>query len=100
MRKAVEVKPDILGLSGLLTVATDGMKATIDAVRDAGGEIGSVPIIIGGGIVGRADLLLDRRRPLGRRRLARRPAHPRGHRRGTRLTSASDGPRPERQSTA
>ncbi len=51
VRKALELKPDILGLSGLLTVATDGMKATITAVRDAGGELGSLPIIIGGGIV-------------------------------------------------
>ena len=51
VRKAVELKPDILGLSGLLTVATDGMKATITAVRDTGSEIGSLPIIIGGGIV-------------------------------------------------
>jgi methanogenic corrinoid protein MtbC1 len=51
VRKAAELKPDILGLSGLLTVATDGMKATITAVRDAGGRIGSLPIIIGGGIV-------------------------------------------------
>ena len=50
VRKVVELKPDILGLSGLLTVATDGMKATIDAVR-AGGELAGLPIIIGGGIV-------------------------------------------------
>ena len=39
VRKAVELQPDIVGLSGLLTVATDGMKATVDAVR--GGEAGS-----------------------------------------------------------
>jgi methanogenic corrinoid protein MtbC1 len=51
VRKAVEVKPDIIGLSGLLTVATDGMKATIDAVRGAGGRVAGLPIIIGGGIV-------------------------------------------------
>jgi methylmalonyl-CoA mutase cobalamin-binding domain/chain len=51
VRRAVELRPDILGLSGLLTVATEGMKATIEAVREAGGEIGSLPIIIGGGIV-------------------------------------------------
>jgi methanogenic corrinoid protein MtbC1 len=50
VRKVAELKPDILGLSGLLTVATDGMKATIDAVR-AGGELAGLPIIIGGGIV-------------------------------------------------
>jgi methanogenic corrinoid protein MtbC1 len=50
VRNVAELKPDILGLSGLLTVATDGMKATIDAVR-SGGELASLPIIIGGGIV-------------------------------------------------
>ena len=50
VRKVAELKPDILGLSGLLTVATDGMKATIDAVR-AGGGLAGLPIIIGGGIV-------------------------------------------------
>jgi methanogenic corrinoid protein MtbC1 len=50
VRKVAELKPDILGLSGLLTVATDGMKATIDAVR-AAGELAGLPIIIGGGIV-------------------------------------------------
>jgi methanogenic corrinoid protein MtbC1 len=51
VRKAIELRPDILGLSGLLTVATEGMKATIGAVREAGGPMGSLPIIIGGGIV-------------------------------------------------
>ena len=40
MRKAVELQPDIVGLSGLLTVATDGMKATIDAVRAGEAIIG------------------------------------------------------------
>jgi len=51
-RKAVEVKPDIVGLSGLLTVATDGMRATIQAIRDAEKQIGRrLPVIIGGGIV-------------------------------------------------
>jgi methanogenic corrinoid protein MtbC1 len=51
VRKALEVRPDIIGLSGLLTVATGGMKATIEAVRNAGDEVAGVPIIIGGGIV-------------------------------------------------
>ena len=51
-RKAVELKPDIVGLSGLLTVATDGMKATVQAVRDGEKQIGRrLPVIIGGGIV-------------------------------------------------
>ena len=51
-RRAVELKPDIVGLSGLLTVATDGMKATVQAVRDGEEQIGRrLPVIIGGGIV-------------------------------------------------
>ena len=50
VRKAIEVQPDVLGLSGLLTVATGGMKATVSAVRDAGDRIRALPIIIGGGI--------------------------------------------------
>ncbi len=51
-RKAVELQPDILGLSGLLTVATDGMKATIDAVREDEAATGRrLPVIIGGGLV-------------------------------------------------
>ena len=49
--KAVELQPDILGLSGLLTAAAEGMKATVAAVRDADDRIGALPIIIGGGIV-------------------------------------------------
>jgi methylmalonyl-CoA mutase cobalamin-binding domain/chain len=52
VRKAVELRADIIGLSGLLTVATDGMKVTIDAVHAAEDELGRrVPVIIGGGIV-------------------------------------------------
>lgn len=52
VRRAVELQPDIIGLSGLLTVATDGMKATVAAVRDREHELGrKVPVIIGGGIV-------------------------------------------------
>ena len=51
VRKAVELQPDVLGLSGLLTAAAEGMRATVAAVRDAGDRIGALPIIIGGGIV-------------------------------------------------
>ena len=51
-RKALELKPDIVGLSGLLTVATEGMKATVQAVRDGEKQAGRhLPVIIGGGIV-------------------------------------------------
>ena len=52
VRKAEELRPDIIGLSGLLTVATDGMKATVDAVHGAEKRLGRrMPVIIGGGIV-------------------------------------------------
>jgi len=51
-RRARELRPDIVGLSGLLTVATEGMKATIIELRKSAAEMGrDVPIIIGGGIV-------------------------------------------------
>ena len=46
------IRPDIVGLSGLLTVATAGMKETVEALRLVAGEIGrDVPVVIGGGIV-------------------------------------------------
>ena len=51
VRRAAEIRPDIIGLSGLLTVATDGMKSTVDAVHAAEGGTSRVPVIIGGGIV-------------------------------------------------
>jgi methylmalonyl-CoA mutase cobalamin-binding domain/chain len=51
VRRAGELRPDVIGLSGLLSVATDGMKTTIDAVRAAEEDLGRVPVIIGGGIV-------------------------------------------------
>ena len=51
VRRAAELRPDIIGLSGLLTVATDGMKSTVDAVHAAEGGTSRVPVIIGGGIV-------------------------------------------------
>ena len=86
-RKAVELQPDIVGLSGLLTVATDGMKATVAARPRRRGRDRPPP-------AGhhrrrhrrRTDARLDRRRPVGQRRIAGRAAHPRGDRRGPRLT--------------
>jgi methylmalonyl-CoA mutase cobalamin-binding domain/chain len=51
-RQARELRPDIVGLSGLLTVATEGMKATVTELRAASAEMGrELPVIIGGGIV-------------------------------------------------
>jgi methylmalonyl-CoA mutase cobalamin-binding domain/chain len=51
-RQVERLRPDIVGLSGLLTIATAGMKDTVEAVRAASTEMGrDVPVIIGGGIV-------------------------------------------------
>ncbi len=45
--KVKEVGPDIVGMSGVLTLALDSMKATVEALREAGLRDG-VKIIIGG----------------------------------------------------
>jgi methanogenic corrinoid protein MtbC1 len=50
-RRAIELRPDIVGLSGLLTSATAGIKATIDELRAAPEIPRALPIIIGGGAV-------------------------------------------------
>ena len=92
VRKAVEVKPDILGLSGLLTVATEGMKATIDAVRSSGAEDRRPADHHRRRHRRRTDLLPVRRRPVGERRLPRRAAHPRGDRSRARLTAGLTRP--------
>ena len=42
-----ETKPDVVGLSGLLTLAFDSMKLTVDAIKEAGLR-DSVKIMIGG----------------------------------------------------
>lgn len=47
--QAVQVNPDIIGLSGLLTSSYDAMRETIKLFRDSGdSHLSSVPIIIGG----------------------------------------------------
>lgn len=47
--QAVQLKPDIIGLSGLLTISYDAMRETIRLIRSAGDSyLSSVPIIIGG----------------------------------------------------
>ncbi len=48
--KVKEVKPDIVGMSGLLTLASDSMKATIDSLKKDGLRE-SVMIVIGGNLV-------------------------------------------------
>jgi methanogenic corrinoid protein MtbC1 len=45
--KVKEVNPDIIGLSGVLTLALDSMKETVDALTEAGLR-SSVKVIIGG----------------------------------------------------
>ena len=50
--KAVEVKPDIIGLSGLITASFESMKNTVTALRaHAKAHNLSFPIIIGGGMI-------------------------------------------------
>ena len=52
LEEALRIKPDIIALSGLLTISYDSMKTTVQQVRhhpDQG--LDAVPIIIGGGTV-------------------------------------------------
>lgn len=47
--EAIQVRPDIIGLSGLLTSSFDAMRETINMIRSSGEkEISKLPIIIGG----------------------------------------------------
>lgn len=48
--KIQEVKPDIVGMSGFLTMAFDQMKRTVDAIKEAGLR-DQVKIMIGGAIM-------------------------------------------------
>ncbi|HBY06632.1 MAG TPA: hypothetical protein DEH22_02140 [Chloroflexi bacterium] len=49
LHKATMLRPQVIGLSGLLTLAFDSMKETIDLIRTAGDDaIATTPIIIGG----------------------------------------------------
>lgn len=47
VEKVKEVKPNIVGMSGVLTLALDSMKKTVDALQEAGLHDG-IKIIIGG----------------------------------------------------
>lgn len=50
--RAVEVRPDFVGLSGLITASFETMKETVKALRQAEREHGlSFTVIIGGGMV-------------------------------------------------
>ncbi len=47
--KALKIKPDVIGISGLVTSSYDSMKETITLLRTTGEiDLASVPIIIGG----------------------------------------------------
>jgi 5-methyltetrahydrofolate--homocysteine methyltransferase len=45
-----EIKPEVVGLSGFLTLAFDQMKLTVEAIKEAGLR-DSVKIMIGGAIM-------------------------------------------------
>jgi methanogenic corrinoid protein MtbC1 len=50
--KAVEIKPDVVGLSGLITASFDAMKSTVAALRARSQERRcSFTIVIGGGMI-------------------------------------------------
>jgi methanogenic corrinoid protein MtbC1 len=49
LHQATTIRPDVIGLSGLLTSAYDSMKETINLIRTAGEDtVAATPIIIGG----------------------------------------------------
>jgi methanogenic corrinoid protein MtbC1 len=50
--KVREIRPDVLGLSGVLTLAVNSMKATIDGLKAAGLK-DQVKVIIGGACAGK-----------------------------------------------
>lgn len=55
VEKLKEVEPDVLGMSALLTASIPQMKATIEAIENAGVH-DKAKVIVGGGIVGEVDL--------------------------------------------
>lgn len=47
--QTIQIQPDIIGLSGLLTSSYDAMKETVNLIRLSGeNSISSIPIIVGG----------------------------------------------------
>ena len=50
--RALEIKPDIIGLSGLITSSFESMKNTVNVLRaEAGKARLSFPVVIGGGMI-------------------------------------------------
>ena len=49
LAQAAILKPDIIGLGGLLTLAYDSMRETVDLLRNSSSsDVASIPIVIGG----------------------------------------------------
>jgi methanogenic corrinoid protein MtbC1 len=52
LRQALVIKPDIVGLSGLLSITRDPMRETVGLIKSADNpEISAIPVIIGGGLL-------------------------------------------------
>ncbi|MEJ2759900.1 MAG: cobalamin-dependent protein [Anaerolineales bacterium] len=52
VEKAIEVQPDIIGLSGLITASFESMKETVNAINKETAKQGQkFPILIGGGFI-------------------------------------------------
>jgi len=49
VQNALEMHPGAVGLSGLLTSSFESMKETIAMIRQAGGPLAQIPIVVGGG---------------------------------------------------
>lgn len=49
LKKAIQIKPNIIGLSGLLTSSYDSMRETVNLLRSSSeAQIAKIPIVIGG----------------------------------------------------
>lgn len=49
LKKAIQIKPDIIGLSGLLTSSYDSMRETVNLLRSSSeAQIARIPVVIGG----------------------------------------------------
>lgn len=52
VEKVIKIKPDIVALSGLVTISYDSMKSTIQLIRTVEDEtLAQTPVIIGGGTI-------------------------------------------------
>jgi methanogenic corrinoid protein MtbC1 len=52
VEQAAQLHPDILGLSGLLTISYDSMRETVERLRRGGdAQLARLPVIIGGGLL-------------------------------------------------